>query len=203
MGRTKKIIFSIIPLFAFIIITEISINAYIFFFRDIEHPHLGFPFNIIINNYYSDRKPQDYRIPWDFTTNKMRPGKYITESGIDYVVNTMGFRGKEFDPFTKSGYRIICFGGSSTLGLESTEKNTYPSQLEQMLNEKGIKAEVLNFGLAGKSLTFIHELFLNEAINYNPDLITLYSNRNTILYDSPFNFTTGNSKGYYVDVIHG
>ena len=70
-----------------------SINAYSFFFRDLERPHLGFPFNIIRNNYNSDRKTQDYRIPWDFTTNKMRPGNYITESGIDYVVNTMGFRG--------------------------------------------------------------------------------------------------------------
>ena len=196
MGRTKIIIFSIIPLFAFIIITEISISAYLFFFKDMGHPHLGFPFNII-RNYNSVSNPQDYEIPWDFTTNKMRPGKYITKSGIDYVVNSMGFRGKEFDPFTNSGYRIINFGGSSTLGLESTEKNTYPSQLEQMITEKGIRAEVLNFGFCSKSLTFIHELFINEAINYNPNLITIYSNRNTILYDSP------KRKEYFVDIIHG
>jgi hypothetical protein len=134
---------------------------------------------------------------WDFTKNKMRHGKYITKSGIDYVVNTLGFRGKEFEPFTKSGYRIICFGGSSTLGLESSEKDTYPAQLGQMLKEQGIKAEVLNFGFPAKSLTFIQELFFNEAINYKPDLITIYSNRNTILYDSP------RSKSAYVEVIYG
>jgi lysophospholipase L1-like esterase len=202
--RTKIIVFALIPLLAFIIIMEISINAINFFLRD-RTSHLGFPFNVIMDNYKTYSVPQDYKVPWDFTTNKMRPGKWkytskfndqlITE--IDYTVNSMGFRGKEFDPYTKSGFRIICFGGSTTIGVESSLENTYPAQLEQMLNEKGIAAEVLNFGFGSKSLNFIINLFLNEAIHYKPDLITIYSNRNTALYDS------NTSKSYYSDINIG
>jgi len=44
--------------------------------------------------------------------------------------------------------------------------------------------DVLNFGFSSKSLNFIRELFFSEAIEYNPDIITIYSARNSIMYDS-------------------
>ena len=125
-----------------------------------------------------------YNYPWDFEKDKMRPGKYYTKEGIAYTVNSLGFRGKEFKPVNKSSYRIICFGGSSTLGLESPDDSTYPAILEQLLINSGIDVEVLNFGFGSKSLNFIEKLLFREAIGYKPDLITIYSNRNAALYDS-------------------
>ena len=38
-------------------------------------------------------------------------------------------------------------------------------------------------GFSGKSLNFIKNLFFNEAHKYEPDIIVIYSNRNSILYD--------------------
>ncbi len=201
MGKTKIIIFSLIPLLSFIIIMEISINVYNVFIRD--SLHIGFPFNIIRNNYNTYKIPQDYSVPWDFTKNKMRPGKYTTKSNdqsisdIHYTVNSLGFRGKEFDPYAKKGFRIICLGGSTTIGIKSSRENTYPSKLEQILTEQGTAVEVLNFGFGSKSLNFIINLFFKEAIHYNPDLITIYSNRNTALYDSNI------KSSYYSDVNIG
>lgn len=151
--------------------------------------HYGFPVNKIMNylNTSKDRSRTTYGIPWDFQNNKMRPGKYTTKLGVEYEVNSLGFRGNEFDPIQKSKYRIICFGGSSTIGLESTDVNTYPALLETELKNNGIDAEVLNFGFSSKSLNFIFNLLVNEAVHYGPDLILIYSNRNTALYDASNN----------------
>ena len=112
----------------------------------------------------------------------MIPGIYENEE-TQYTINSKGFRGKEFKTF-KEKYRIICFGGSSTIGLKSPDDQTYPAILEKKLNNKSNKYEVLNFGFGSKSLNFIKSLFFREAVNYKPDAISIYSNRNSIMYDS-------------------
>ena len=126
--------------------------------------------------------PDEYKINWNFAKNKMIPGIYENEE-IQYTINSKGFRGKEFKTF-KEKYRIICFGGSSTIGLKSPDDQTYPAILEKKLNDKSNKYEVLNFGFGSKSLNFIKSLFFREAVNYKPDAISIYSNRNSIMYDS-------------------
>ena len=73
--------------------------------------------------------PNEYEINWDFSKNKMIPGIYENEE-IQYTINSKGFRGKEFKTF-KEKYRIICFGGSSTIGLKSPDDQTYPAILEK------------------------------------------------------------------------
>ena len=70
------------------------------------------------------------------------------------------------------------------MGMESPDDLTYPAQLEKMFENEDIDVEVLNFGLSSKSLNFIRELFFLEAVNYNPDFITIQSARNPIMYDS-------------------
>ena len=59
-----------------------------------------------------------------------------------------------------------------------------PKLFENILNKNNIKSEVYNFGLSGKSLNFIRKTLYSEAIDYNPDLIIINSNRNNIIYDS-------------------
>ena len=127
----------------------------------------------------------NYEISWDYKNNKMKPGNYLTEKGISYNINSKGFRGKEFKTI-KEKKRIIAFGGSTTIGVESPDNLTYPAQLEKILNEKKLDYEVLNMGFGSKSLNYIKNLFFNEAYIYDPDIILIYSNRNSIMYDGGY-----------------
>ena len=125
----------------------------------------------------------NYQIEWDYENNKMKPGRYKNQF-TSYEVNSLGFRNKEFNlKKDKNKIRIITLGGSTTIGLESPDNKTYPYQLEELLNEKNNTYEVINMGFSGKSLNFIKNLFFNEAHKYEPDIIVIYSNRNSILYD--------------------
>jgi hypothetical protein len=126
----------------------------------------------------------NYFINWDYSANKMKPGTY-TEGGVTYSINSKGFRGKEFN-LKKNKIRVIAFGGSTTIGLSTTDNRTWPYQLEEILNKSGDNYEVLNMGFASKSLRFIKELFFTEAYKYQPDIIVIYSNRNSIMYNSSY-----------------
>ena len=127
----------------------------------------------------------NYEISWDYKNNKMKPGKYLNEEGVSYNINSKGFRGKEFKTIKKKK-RIISFGGSTTIGLESPDNLTYPAQLEKILSEKNLDYEVLNMGFSSKSLNYIKNLFFNEAYLYDPDIILIYNNRNSIMYDGGY-----------------
>ena len=113
----------------------------------------------------------DYKIEWDYENNKMKPGRYKNQY-TSYEINSLGFRNKEFS-LKKDKIRIIAFGGSTTIGLESPDNKTYPYQLEELLNEKNNNYEVINMGFSGKSLNFIKNLFFNEAHKYQPDIIII------------------------------
>ena len=130
----------------------------------------------------------NYEINWDNKTNKVIPGEYKTRLRdgriVKYTINSKGFRNKEFNTKKNTEHRIISFGGSTTMGIESPDDLTYPAILEQILIDKNIDAEVLNFGFGSKSLNFIKDLYLFESLTYKPDFISIYSARNSIMYDS-------------------
>ena len=170
----------------FLIITPLFIievfSSYVIYHKEKKVGILFSLFNL-------DRPYQvDYRINWNKLTNKIVPGIYHHKlkdgRSIQYTINSKGFRGKEFKNEKNTDYRIISFGGSTTMGMESPDDLTYPAQLEKMFENEEFDVEVLNFGLSSKSLNFIRELFFLEAVNYNPDFITIYSARNPIMYDS-------------------
>ena len=126
--------------------------------------------------------PTTFKVKYDKYTKKMKPGLYKNEHGIQYRVNSLGFLGKEFNIKNESNCRIISFGGSTTAGISSGK--SYPKILEERLHQKNINCEVLNFGFAGKSLNYLENLLVNEAVKYKPNIVTIMSNRNAVMYDS-------------------
>lgn len=80
--------------------------------------------------------------------------------------------------------RIIAFGGSTTIGLKSPDDKTYPAQLEYLLKKNNFYYEVINMGMPSKSLNYIRKLYYREASLLEPDFIIIYSNRNSIMYNS-------------------
>ena len=175
-----NIIFNFFLIIIPFLIIEIFSSAFIY--------HKEKKVGILFSFFNFDRPYQiDYRINWDNLTNKIVPGNYkhrLNDRVVDYTINSRGFRGKEFKTEKNTDYRIISFGGSTTMGMESPDHLTYPAQLEKMFKNENIDVEVLNFGFSSKSLNFIRELFFLEAINYSPDFITIYSARNPVMYDS-------------------
>jgi hypothetical protein len=144
---------------------------------------------LLFSLFFSKKNLQvNYKINWDYRTNKVIPGEYKTKLRdgriVKYTINSKGFRNKEFNTKKNTEHRIISFGGSTTMGIESPDDRTYPAILEQILIDKNIDAEVLNFGFGSKSLNFIRELYLLESLTYKPDFISIYSARNSIMHDS-------------------
>ena len=163
-----------------ILLIELFCQSVFFFYGEKKYSILLKPFA----NKISKNLTAEYRMNWDYKTNKMEPGTY-ERKGIKYTINSKGFRGKEFG-LTTNKKRIITFGGSTTMGLESPDDKTYPAQLELLLNKNVEGYEVLNMGFGSKSLNFIKNLFFTEAYKYNPDIIIIYSNRNSIMYDARY-----------------
>ena len=177
----KKITFTFFLFLIPLIILEIFSSVIILY----KEEKVGALFSLFN---FKKEKQINYAINWDKKNNKVVPGKYkikLNDGKInEYTINSKGFRDKEFTIKKKSNYRIISFGGSTTMGLESPDNFTYPDILEKKFINKNLDVEVLNFGFSSKSLNFIRELFFSEAIKYKPDIITIYSARNPIMYDS-------------------
>ena len=176
------------------------VSSLIVFYKEKKVGILLSPFKAV--RFYQTK----FIINWDHKTKKVIPGTYVQKNKkgkfITYNINSKGFRGKEFNKEKTSSNRIISFGGSTTMGLSSPDNFTYPSILENIIKEKKYDVEVLNFGLSSKSLNFIRELFYSEAIDYKPDIITIYSNRNPALYDSTGAKIKPNNNNSYIKKIN-
>jgi hypothetical protein len=73
----------------------------------------------------------------------------ITATLYAETTNSRGFRGTaEFGRKREGTYRVIALGDSWTYGVVVNDHETYPAQLERLLNEKGSgpRGEVLNLG---------------------------------------------------------
>lgn len=92
------------------------------------------------------------------------------------AINSDGMRDREFAiPKPKDTFRIACIGDSITYGFEIARKDSYPKQLERLLNtycaDSNQPFEVLNFGVPGYNLKQIVENVKVKVLKYQPDLI--------------------------------
>lgn len=201
---SRKLIFTVVSFLIFFIICEGICNIYYYKTMGIT----GFPFNRFGSEKENNNTAQQqtvFRLPWDKETGKLKPGTYQSPYGFPYTVNSRGFRTQEFADEKTKAFRIICLGGSTTMGLESPDDKTYPAQLGKILEENGKDVEVLNFGFSSWSLNNIQKLLFEEAVKYKPDFITIYSNRNCAIYDSRYylSFDKIDTKlEYYLFLLH-
>lgn len=69
--------------------------------------------------------------------------------------------------------RIALFGDSFTHGNEVTREQSWAAQLESLLNRRGIKAEVLNFGVGGYGIDQAYLRWQLQGRQYQPDIVLL------------------------------
>jgi len=126
-----------------------------------------------------NERPHPYLL-WENTPD------YISPDGIKET-NNLGYRNKKDFEFTKDAnvFRILALGGSTTWGyLLDDPDDTWPSQLEQMLNDALSensdidRIEVINGGLNyGTSAELLLHYFFRDRY-LEPDIVILHTGGN-------------------------
>lgn len=89
-------------------------------------------------------------------------------------VNSLGFRGREFDARKAPGtYRILCVGDSYTFGDYVDDDDTFPAGLEKRLRQgsPGTAIDVINAGVNGYTITDEAGLVKEKGLALEPDEI--------------------------------
>lgn len=126
------------------------------------------------------------------TTVEDHRDKYEQHRVLPYVLrasvkkhNSRGWRGPEFSvPKPPGIFRIVCVGGSTTYGTETSHVRF----LEEQLRAAGHHVEVLNAGVPGWTS---RESLVNFELNVlatQPDLVIVYQGRNDLFPQAYDNF---------------
>ena len=100
---------------------------------------------------------------------------------IDETYNSHGFRGDEFEREKPDiAFRIFTVGGSTTFGVGVQDSETWPAQLQQIIDEKitDQEIEVINAGIPGGTTESEYDLIKNRISSLDPDLIIMYDGIN-------------------------
>lgn len=114
---------------------------------------------------------------------KMRRRPELARSfSASFRSNSWGYRGREFSFHKPAGtYRIVALGGSTTIGMEVADDETWPARLEAMLNEdpaflqahQAQRVEVINAGNGGWRSREVLIRVREEVLKLQPDLLLL------------------------------
>ena len=178
MSNLKKTLFFILSnVFLFFLIEIIFTLFFVFHKSNYYGPFA----RLFLTEKNIPGKTIKYDVQYSKKTGMLMPGEYYYND-ILYKVNKFGFIGEEVDIENKTGCRVVALGGSTTAGVET--ERPYPKILENLLNQNQLNCEVLNFGFSGKGLNFLEKILVNEVLKFNPNIVLLTSNRNSIMYNS-------------------
>ena len=96
------------------------------------------------------------------------------EQGSD-APNSLGFRDDEHSLMAAEGvYRILVLGDSITKGLGVPERERIvTSVMKRRLDEAGVRAEVINFGVEGYNTQQEVEMLRQKGLAFRPDVVVL------------------------------
>jgi lysophospholipase L1-like esterase len=89
--------------------------------------------------------------------------------------NSLGFRDVEHALAKPPGaYRIVVVGDSVAMGLHvDRSADIFPRVLEELLDRRGLKAEVINLAVSGYNTQQEVEMLAARGLAYRPDLVLL------------------------------
>jgi hypothetical protein len=106
------------------------------------------------------------------TSNRFDSDKSGTK---EYKLNSLGFRGEEYNPLAKK--RIFVIGDSSTFGVGLNIEETWPYRFKEKYAKKyRYKIEsvnIMNFAVGGVSNDFITRTILSQCKRVKPDLLII------------------------------
>jgi len=176
LSLKKKIIFSLVTLLIFLILLELGIRA-ILYLTPLGKKRLNL-------DPYEEPDPNfGWRLKANYQNIRFSPD---TKKEEILVVNSKGFRGKEFNKEKTAGViRLITMGDSVTFGI-APETCPYPAQLQELFNQKyPNKVEVINAGVEGYSSEYVLKRLKYDILQYKPDFITVYVGWNDLYAVNP------------------
>ncbi len=87
---------------------------------------------------------------------------------------------KNYQPGVHDGViRIVTVGDSFTFGMYVDTENSWPKQLERLLQQQQLcggllEYEVINLGVPGYDLNYTAHRFIQKGAKYNPDLVIAF-----------------------------
>ncbi|HVS10841.1 MAG TPA: SGNH/GDSL hydrolase family protein [Planctomycetota bacterium] len=110
------------------------------------------------------------------------PGFRGRWEGTWYEINSRGWRGPELEPtFDPNEFRVVALGDSCTLGKGVRESETWPRQLERLLQQElgpGHSVKVANLGVNGYSTRDYLHVFQRDGPPLRPHLVVIGYNVN-------------------------
>lgn len=107
---------------------------------------------------------KDRQVTEFLADNTNTPSTYV------YSTNELGFRSPPLQP-AGSRVRILALGDSTTFGQHLADDQTWPAQLQMMVDPEARQVEVINAGVIGASsfqgLSFLHA----RGLALKPDLV--------------------------------
>ena len=171
---------AVVGLVAGFIVLETAYRAYqLYAYGMIDYPDLETVGAVYRDEQYGLLPTPNFR--FDMIPDKVRFHPGVDGFQADVTFNRWGYRGADFSKDKPPGtFRIVTFGGSTTMSIESDEANTWPALLQKFANERGSgrtwgngasSVEVINAGI-GASRTREGLLRLKNEVQYfQPDLI--------------------------------
>ncbi len=178
MSKFKKLLYlTLANIFLFFLI-EIAFTFFFIFHSTNYHGPLA---RLFLSEKKVTEKTVLYNLMFSKKTGMYVPGEYNLDN-VKHRVNKFGFIGEEVSVQNQSGCRVVALGGSTTAGTETNKP--YPKILENLLRQNQFNCDVLNFGFSSKALNFLEKILVNEVSKFNPNVVSIMSNRNSTMYDS-------------------
>ena len=114
-----------------------------------------------------------------------------TSSGQEFVTNSKGFLGPEFQSQKPDGmYRVFALGDSCTFG-SGYWRTAYPAILEELVSGASARQqyEVINAGIEGYNSEYALGRLRDELVQYAPDMVIVYIGWNDLMKVNPRNLS--------------
>jgi lysophospholipase L1-like esterase len=121
------------------------------------------------------RDPQEIYNHDPLLGHALAPGQNSFTHSFPVVTNSYGFRDREYPLIPQAGtVRILCLGDSLTFGDGVAVEDTYPKQLETMLNVMGKhQYEVINTGVPSYDTWQEVTFFKTKGVQFEPRIVVL------------------------------
>jgi lysophospholipase L1-like esterase len=144
---------------------------------------------------------------YDSTTNRLElvPDLRFRVGEDEFMINSKGFVGPEFDQDKSKGtFRVISIGDSCTF-TNGIWARAYPALLERLLNkdQSGKRFEVINAGIEGYDSTLARSRLTDDILKYDPDMVTIYIGWNDLMKTSPQNISSSGEVGLLSRIKEG
>lgn len=98
---------------------------------------------------------------------------HTSEVSVEYRINGQGLRADRDYALRKPAgiCRVAVFGDSLLMGYELDLKDTFATQLEQLLRSQGCRVEVLNFSVSGFGTAEMLRTYEAFARQFDPDIV--------------------------------